>query len=157
MTKKKRCSHNRSNNKSYQGGESDVLNECAICLKTVNDKDRCTSKCQHNFHLHCILQAYEEEKVNRLDNCILCYRDNIIKEYEDIVANNEESEPLSESTSRLRVKYLRIVLERKRLTKKSKSVMSSVMGFQYRSLEELVKMNEERLIYEEYEKRLLNK
>ena len=42
-------------------------NTCVICLKSINNKNKITTRCNHNFHYNCI-----NSWCNINDNCPLC-------------------------------------------------------------------------------------
>ena len=56
------------------------IEECSICLEEINNKDCCTTKCNHTFHLSCLLKS--TSKSNFCPNCRFLIKESIIQDDE---------------------------------------------------------------------------
>ena len=67
-TRKRKSSHRRHfRRNSYRGGIPDT--ECSICLEHMSHNDVCTTKCNHKYHLTCMLDWLTVQKQN---TCPIC-------------------------------------------------------------------------------------
>ena len=67
-TRRRKSSHRRHfRRKSYRGGILDT--ECAICLEHMSNNDVCTTKCNHKYHLTCILDWITIQKKKTCPTC----------------------------------------------------------------------------------------
>ena len=69
-TRKRKSSHRRHfGRNSYRGGIPET--DCAICLEHMSDNDVCTTKCNHKYHLHCLLRWFDSQN-NKNRTCPFC-------------------------------------------------------------------------------------
>lgn len=54
------------------------IKECSICLEEINNNDCCTTKCNHTFHLSCLLKSTTTS--NFCPNCRFLIKESIIQD-----------------------------------------------------------------------------
>ena len=128
-TRRRKSSHRRHfGRNSYRGGIPDT--DCAICLEHMSDNDVCTTKCNHKYHLHCLLRWFDSQN-NKNRTCPFC-RTNIQIQPTEPVQSTQPMQPMQPSERRStrddlagrgrdrenRMREMRQVRESQRLTRR---------------------------------------
>ena len=68
------------------------IEECSICLEEIKTNDCCTTKCNHTFHLSCLLKS--TSKSNFCPNCRFLIKESIIEDddIEDEIIEDDDIE-----------------------------------------------------------------
>jgi hypothetical protein len=112
------------------------LDECSICLDTLNNNNSVILECNHDFHLICIMKhIIINRQSNRIIKCPLCRTDinrhifyNIYKKYYHIRKNIKND--ISKLQGQIYTSYFKFQL--KRIFKK----INRISAFNYISKEE---------------------
>lgn len=65
------------------------IEECSICLEEINNNDCCTTKCNHTFHLSCLLKSTTIS--NFCPNCRSLIKESIIQDDNEDYDNEDYS------------------------------------------------------------------